>query len=443
MKKRVAITLIVATMLAINIATALTMDLIQDENPAIYSTKEIIKFNSLITIQDPDTQLPISNFTIKINGPTKDECTFLIDGTNSCSSFLINPVIVSSAYGFDNSSVVFDGKLYNFNETFGYGFNESLSQFNYEISWNSTNSSLGRHLAILSINTGNEIKPSISTFSSFKISSFDNPEITIISPNQTIFGKKQVQINIQSNKILEKIEISDNNERFQRICTKCSSFSRIMTFIDGNHKIIIKGTDEFNNIASEEFSFKVVSKPPIIHSYSPKKIANGIFEIGYTEENLKEITFYYKSTLETVYNSASLGFIDIDKCPSGKKQKCKFYVNVTDFPSPMEYFIVLSNEVLSSSTKPTKVTLDSSIPEITIISPQSNVSSKNLMINIQLTEKARLTYSLDNKLPRVICNNCNHAIKPLPLSLGNHEIILKSIDAAGNSDTKKIEILIQ
>ena len=436
MKKKAMIILIVATMLAIQLAAALTIDVNSDKE--IYSYQELVKISSLIAIQDPDTQLPITNFTVKINGPVKDECTFLINGENSCPSFTIIPIATSSAYGFDNSSVIFDGNLYDFNESFGYGYNESSSEFRYDIIWNSTNSPLGRYVAIFYINTGNDIRPLFSEFNSFKIANFDLPEIAIISPNKTIYGKRQIPIMIKSNKLLEKIEISDNNKPFQRLCNRCSSFSRLMSFNDGDHKIIIKGTDEFNNLDQEEFSFKVISKPPIIFSFNPKKTTNGKFEIFYSEENLKDTTFYYRSSSSSVFDSISLGFIN-QTCPSGMKKKCSFLVNITDFPSPLEYFIVLSNEALSSSTKPTKVYIDNNIPEITLNYQQQD---KKLNLDIQLTEKARLTYSIDNGLPRVICNNCNHATKLLFLNYGKHNIIINSIDGTGNSDTETMEITI-
>src|SRR3989344_5176827 len=368
MKKKAMIILIVATMLAIQLAAALTIDVNSDKE--IYSYQELVKISSLIAIQDPDTQLPITNFTVKINGPVKDECTFLINGENSCPSFTIIPIATSSAYGFDNSSVIFDGNLYDFNESFGYGYNESSSEFRYKVIWNSTNSPLGRYVAIFYINTGNDIRPLFSEFNSFKIANFDLPEIAIISPNKTIYGKRQIPIMIKSNKLLEKIEISDNNKPFQRLCNRCSSFSRLMSFNDGDHKIIIKGTDEFNNLDQEEFSFKVISKPPIIFSFNPKKT---------------------------------------------------------------------TNEALSSSTKPTKVYIDNNIPEITLNYQQQD---KKLNLDIQLTEKARLTYSIDNGLPRVICNNCNHATKLLFLNYGKHNIIINSIDGTGNSDTETMEITI-
>jgi hypothetical protein len=132
-----------------------------------------------VTMDNQDKFVPVSNITLKINGPTTKQWTF-----NPTNGMLINPqddnnisIRVRSSpnmgspgsgygYGYGVDSVGY-GYGYNFGYGYGYGYNSGPEggpvSFTYEITLSTTDMAPGSYTATAYLNTGNPAKESFAS----------------------------------------------------------------------------------------------------------------------------------------------------------------------------------------------------------------------------------------------------------------------------------------
>jgi hypothetical protein len=269
-----------------------------------------------------------------------------------------------------------------------------------------------------------------------------NPTVTIDLPDSgATYPERRVNLDIGVTETVEKLEYSLDGVRFSRLCKDCSGYEGKKSFSDGTNTMIVKATDYAGNPGQSPVTFIVDTKPPRIMKQSPsnKKYTNGTFVIYYTEENLKDVTLYYKGILEGVAES---DYKPVPaSCDAGINKECKVYVDLTDYNGRIIfYYFVVSDQVSETQSKTYTETVDTTKPTVTIISPESKTyNSRRILLNVlasdSVSKKVDLSYSDNGDRFRSLCNECSSYNALRTFSSGHHELLVKAIDKAGNVGT--------
>jgi PGF-pre-PGF domain-containing protein len=133
-----------------------------------------ITFTVSTKINDPDTYVPIENFSLKITGATSREVIFSTDGTViSGDGITINPITVPSSnqygygYGYASDYNLGYGYGYNFGYGYGYGYGYGAGgaeiEYKYQVTLDTSILNSGTHQAKLYLNTGYSSKTSFES----------------------------------------------------------------------------------------------------------------------------------------------------------------------------------------------------------------------------------------------------------------------------------------
>ncbi|MDP3026862.1 MAG: hypothetical protein Q8N63_04080 [Nanoarchaeota archaeon] len=145
----------------------------------------------------------------------------------------------------------------------------------------------------------------------------------------------------------------------------------------------------------------------------------------YSEDNLKNVTFYYGNQSKTL------------SCQSGNNKNCTTNLDLSSYDGQyLDYWFVVSDYVRNVSSKSTRIKVDTSIPMLSVNSPLNVDYARRVPFNISVSEKTKLEYYDNSALrPRwkSLCSNCNKYTSKKSFSIGNHDIIIRATDKAGNS----------
>ena len=291
---------------------------------------------------------------------------------------------------------------------------------------------------------GGSAKPMCSCSQSSSTDS-EAPVLTVNSPvKSTIFEKRAVDVNLQSSESV-KLEWLDNNhpERgYKRLCTKCLTFIRKVSFSEGSNDITFRATDKGNNFDEERITFMIDSKKPRISKAEPKKYGNGEFKITYDEDNLKKSTIFYRTSLESEYSSTST-----NECPSGKKQTCT--MNIPNLQNGDLYYYPEIEDIVGrlATAKEQKIIIDRVNPVLTLdqtLQTQPLTFTKTLPLKLTVSEKVTLTYQNlnDASNSKILCKNCNSYDRSLTFRKGNYNLKMTATDNAGNVDQENLVFTI-
>ena len=277
---------------------------------------------------------------------------------------------------------------------------------------------------------------------------------SVNSPKEIVYFSKKINFNVSSDKVLKIIEyinLNDDNPKWKTLCTDCSEYglyrNRKLTMIEGENNIIIRAMDENRSYSEKNITLRVESVKPIVFSTYPRlnKVVNGSeFLISYTEENLKSITLVYGNDI-IIRNLSK-------ECASGKKKECRFLLNLSDYENePIYYYFITEDFVRSEKSQMTRLWVDTISPKLTIKFPAENGNYlKNVPFNVLISEKSRLEYLdiLDNNPTwRALCSNCDEygyeKSKSKIFKKGSHEILIRALDKAGNSDMKSVSFNVE
>lgn len=165
----IAITVSIVLMLILSgPAGAVTLGISLDNT--VPTKGDSIKFTVTATINDPDTYVPIDNFSLSITGVTTKELLFSTDGTPISSGITVVPINAPSAneYGFgDRNGNDSNSGVQSFGYGYGYGSNNGAGGgeviYTYDITLDTSILNTGSHGATLKLNTGENVKPSFSS----------------------------------------------------------------------------------------------------------------------------------------------------------------------------------------------------------------------------------------------------------------------------------------
>lgn len=276
--------------------------------------------------------------------------------------------------------------------------------------------------------------------------------IKVGSPKDIVYFQKKVKFNISTGEVAKKIEyinLNDSNPRWKNICLSCPEYGlyreKKLTMIEGENNLIIRVIDLNGGVSEKNVTFKVESEKPIVYKVEPREnsIVNGSrFFIQYTEYNLKNITLVY-GTGEDTRNTTQA-------CEPGKDKECIFSVNLSDYEEKtLKYYFIIEDLINSEKTQIKKLKVDTIFPVLEIELPEENKSYEKVVpFKMSISKKATLEYkNKDGKAGwKNLCTNCNQfgvdEKKTKIFQKGYHELLIRAVDKAGNSDLKEVNFYI-
>ncbi len=278
----------------------------------------------------------------------------------------------------------------------------------------------------------------------FEINFIENSDfnMSVYSPENKTYNTKIIPINVSLTDFvrLEYISYQGNKTRKNLLCSNCEEYGferkRTKTMIEGENRGTIRATNKFGIVKEENVTFFIDSKKPSISRIEPRnnKVTNGSdFSIKFTEENLKEIKLFWNPNLSL-------------SCNPGVNTECHISTDLSLFNNQtIEFYFEVSDSVNTVKSKVNKVKVDTSPPILTINSPVNTTYNKNVPFNITVSEEVLLEYydsSASNARWKTLCNNCDDfgtaRLKVVRFSVGNHDILIRATDDAGNSDVKAV-----
>lgn len=272
------------------------------------------------------------------------------------------------------------------------------------------------------------------------------PILTLSYPiNNAVYTSRAVnfQVSISERSKLDYLDNNQVNKGYKLLCSGCTSFSRKVNFKEGLNDITMRASDRAGNIDQERIVFTIDSKKPQISKIEPQnnKYGNGNFIINYNENNLKQITLNYRLS-----SGNQISSLVSNSCESGLKKSCTLNPNLQDgeYYYSFEIEDVAGNKVTS---KETKVFIDNSNPILNIDSSLISGSNyiKKLPLKLNVNEKVDLSYKDLNGNNKFVslCKNCDSYDKSVTFKEGNHNLIIKATDKAGNIDEENFVFSIQ
>jgi hypothetical protein len=295
-------------------------------------------------------------------------------------------------------------------------------------------------------------------YSSFEIRNSLPSDIIILNPiNNSIHNTNRIDINISSSDVLlyiDYINLNEKNPKWKKLCTNCNNYGfktiKKIKLVNYDNNIIIRTKDKFSNI--KEFFIKIYADPfsPKIVSTYPVKNTLSSFEsffVSYSEKDLKEVSLnIYSSDNEIILSQIK------NDCESGETKICSFEnITLEDYYSKELYYnFELKDAINNVSSEKIKFVIDNIKPVIIINNPLNNLNyTKKIPINLTINKDVMLEIkdlTLDLKSKK-LCSDCNSygekKEKFIALSKGRHELLIKAVDKAGNSDERIISLFVE
>ncbi|MGY4884358.1 MAG: hypothetical protein ACP5NZ_02140 [Nanobdellota archaeon] len=274
---------------------------------------------------------------------------------------------------------------------------------------------------------------------------------TILSPNKTYYNTTSILISVNvSYYKFSRIEYLDNKSstsRFTLLCTNCSNYSRVKTFLEGNHTLIFRGVLVNGTNITNQTKFIIDTKKPSVSSVKPTsmKYSNGSgFFIKYTEENCKNLILNVNgSDIKTM------------NCKSGKSINESFSQDISKYNNQtVEYkFKIIDMANNTKESRSTKIKVDTKSPEIKNLKAEKSLLGRYIIFNMTILNEDKnsfnkVEYMDDSALKPIwkpLCTSLstgNICYKKVSSSLGNHNLKVRVLDDAGNSDSKSINLKI-
>src|SRR3989344_5920965 len=259
-----------------------------------------------------------------------------------------------------------------------------------------------------------------------------NPAITLNMPlANSINTASNVPVRIGLDAAVEKIEMFDNSEKAKKLCNDCNGYEKNVGFKDGRHDVRFVATDFAGNTNEKTTTFYVDTRIPVISSIKPGGYTKGSLELKYTEENIEAVKLYYKKSTEGEYSSATF-----TSCASGSNKVCSLNLNLAGLNGQrIDYYAVIEDIAgnLASSKVMEGVMVDTSVPVLTVNNPISNSYATTVPLDISINEKVARLEASDNGSFSLLCSGCTGIVKQKSYTKGQHTIIIRVTDYAGNT----------
>ena len=383
----------------------------------------------------------IQNFTVKVD--ITNPQIINLQPANSSSVFNSTPQI--SAYldevfqgnsGINQSSVVMkvDGVIVP-------AIVSTADTIDATVKFTPANLTLGIHNVTVNVSDYAGRNSELTWFFFVNSTTFN---LTVYSPNNTLYTLQRILFNITTSSESEKIEYinyKSSNPKFKKLCDDCNEYGnsreRKVTLEEGENNITIKVTDHLGNVVEKNIVAFVDSKISKISKTLPKKesVTNGSeFSIKYTEINLKNITLFYGNSTRNITNYT---------CSSGRNKDCFFNnINITEFNGKfIDYWFAISDFFNIVESKKLRIFVDTASPVLTVFSPVNTTYEDKVPFIMTVNESVTLEYfdtSDSFARWRTLCRRCLEyglsTTKTKSFREGSHIILIRAVDDAGNSD---------
>jgi len=202
-------------------------------------------------------------------------------------------------------------------------------------------------------------------FWSFEVnSSLSGFDLNVVSPVVMDYDSRRVEFDIRTDKeveLIEYINYNDNRPRWRRLCKNCNEYgvnrARTKNMKEGENNVSFRAVDNLGNLEEVNVLFFIDSKSPRISKVLPRRnsFTNGSdFYVKYTEDNVKEVLFSFNP--DYVVSACT---------ESGRNVECSFTYDLSLYDGQeIEYTMSVSDSLRSVESKPVKVTVDMSAPDV-------------------------------------------------------------------------------
>jgi len=278
------------------------------------------------------------------------------------------------------------------------------------------------------------------------------PVITIFSPiNNRIYNLTSLPFNLTTGNTffneLSYIDWSETRPRWNILCKNCNEYGLkkkfTKSFDEGTHNLTFRGING-TIIISKNISFFIDSKDPKISTTLPKSktFTNGSdFYVKYNEDNCKSLNLMIYSNIPASGGSFS--------CLSRKNIEKHVSANLNSYNNQeIEYqFIIKDIANNTDESKKTKIKIDTTKPIINSFANTTDGRRVTFILNITELNFDEVNYIDHNDAHltvRTLCSSLRNGIctSTKTFHIGNHNIIIKVLDEAGNSVQRVIRFNI-
>jgi len=259
-------------------------------------------------------------------------------------------------------------------------------------------------------------------------------KLTLISPESKAYDTKNILVNVSAAVKVDKIEYSLDGSSFRTLCSNCDGYDREKSFREGPHVLVVKATLDDITSPEESVNFFVDSVEPKIIKTLPEDgaIIHGTqFYIKYTEDNLQNISLYWKESPQSIPQR-----ITNTSCQSGSYKECTFDLNLNSFNGQyINYFFEVRDLANSVNSSVRTIKIDSTIPAVTINLPENNTfySDTRIGLDVGVTDTVKmLEYSVDGGNFQRLCRDCSGYADEKTFTNGPHTLTVRATDYAGN-----------
>lgn len=275
----------------------------------------------------------------------------------------------------------------------------------------------------------------------------------ILSPNKSFYNTTSILLSVNGTYNFSKLGYSDNPEtyfKFNLLCSNCKNYSGLKTFKEGNHTLIANGTLANGTKIINQTRFVVDTKKPQFSTIKPSslKYTNGSdFFIKYSEENCNSLILNVNgSDIKTI------------ACKSGKSINESFFQNLSKYNNQTVYykFKMIDKAGNTYESRATKIKVDTKSPEIKNLKVEKSLIGTYIIFNMTILNEDKsslykveyldnLSSSTTTPTWKSLCTSLkpgNICYKKVYSKAGNHNIVIRARDDAGNSDSKIVNIKI-
>ena len=272
----------------------------------------------------------------------------------------------------------------------------------------------------------------------------------LISPVNKVYNERSIPLNLTIDEMVDKITYKDilGSNREINLCKDCTGYGndkrKVASFSDGQHNLTFRAIKNNSIVSEVNVSFFVDSKDPSISSTKPqnRKYTNGSnFYIKYSEDNCQSIQLLIGNSQQ-----------NLGSCDSNRNVEKSFSQNVSSFDGQeIQYkFTIIDIANNTDESRLTAVKVDTTSPVISNL--QSLVIARSVSFNMTILNENKDTFDIveyidnsdSNPRWRTLCSSLKNNIcfKKVSFKTGNHNIVIRAIDNAGNSVKRTMEFMI-
>lgn len=256
-----------------------------------------------------------------------------------------------------------------------------------------------------------------------------------------VYDNRMVLLNITMSEEADILYARDG-DKLIKICRNCISYSKKKPFDDGFHVLTIEGEFELGNLL-RQVNFTVDSKKPNIKKTSPNKgYSDGEFHVEFDETNPESLVLYYGNNMKELDLGSSCYISD-------GRHYCDTEVDLSSYDGQeIKYHWILTDIVgRQDKSKERKLKVDLTAPVLIVNLPlNGNTYDTSVPFNLSSSEEVTFEYIDNSPDWKRFCKNCESygldKLKTRRFNEGQHEIMIRARDKAGNTDELVLNLLI-